>query len=287
MGQLSEKNTKNIELKNGALRAVLTPFGAQMTELWYKDLLIGTDGFVAGRYANRIRGGKLRIGGKVYDLDINDKGNTLHGGAKGFKILEWEVLEQSGSSIRFRIYSPDGDQGFPGGILVSVRYELTEDDRLKIDYEALAYADTVVNLTNHMYFNLNGGGPVSEHSLRIDADSITETDGLLIPTGRFLPVEGTRFDFRKMTTFVPGYDDNFVLNGSGMHTAAWLKGLRSGLSMDVATDQPGMQLYNTDTRICLETQHFADSQNHPEFPSTLLRAGETFRSETVYSFTEQ
>ena len=182
--------------------------------------------------------------------------------------------------------SEDGDQGFPGRLTVNAEYRLTGAD-LNIKYSAETDAPTAVNLTNHLYFNLNGGGPSKEHLLKINADKVLEVDGQLIPTGRLQDVKGTKFDYKRLKRFSPDFDCCYALNGSGSRQAAVLKGCASGVSMTVHTDQPGLQLYNTDTHICLETQHFPDSPNHPEFPCTILFRGQTFETKTTYSFRQE
>ena len=283
-----------IILKNGKLTAVIDPLGAQVKELWYGGLCVGKDGITVGRYANRIGGAAFSLGGETYRLSESENGNCLHGGEEGFDKRIWkaaapadglsEAPENSLKSAELQLVSPDGDQGFPGKLSVSVWFT-AENDSLIIDYRAVSDKDTVINLTNHTYFNLNGGGSAAGHLLSIDAEQITETDGSLIPTGRLLDVEGTRFDYRRQRRFEPDHDENYVLNGSEFRRAATLKGTESGLCMQVFTDQPGLQLYNTESAVCLETQHFADSPNHPEFPTALLKAGEVFASRTVYAFT--
>ena len=274
----------SVVLQNGIIRAVIDPLGACVKELYFSNVLVGRDGITVGRYANRIKGGKLAIGEKEYRLEGNENGHCLHGGPEGFDKRLWKLEERTESSARLTLLSPDGDQGFPGDLSVSVLYELGEEGSLSISYSARSSQDTAINLTNHTYFNLNGGGSAKAHSLQIDAQQYTEVDSELIPTGRLLPVDGTRFDFRVMRQFDPGHDENYVLQGSGMRSAACLMGDESCICMDVSTDQPGLQLYNTDTHICLETQHFPDSPNNPDFPTTLLKAGEEFRSRTIYSF---
>ena len=272
-----------ITISNGSLKACISHIGAEVKQLWYEDMLIATRGITIGRYANRIAGGKFTLNGKEYQILTNENGNTLHGGPGGFAKRPWDVVETTENKAVLSIVSDDGDQGFPGKLALCVSFEL-EDDALRINYEASCDEDTVINFTNHMYFNLNGGGEAKDHMIMIDANFITESDSQLIPTGKLLPVEGTRFDLRKLADFVPSYDDNFVLNGSGRRDAALLVGKKSGLEMTVTTDQPAMQLYNTASEICLESQHYPDSPNHPEFPTTVLKAEDVFRTETIYSF---
>ena len=286
------RSVREIEIKDGALTALIDPLGAQVKELWYGSIRVGRDGITVGRYANRIRGAAFSLGGKTYRLSANESGNCLHGGEEGFDKRLWSVEDGEGSSaapgaerksVCLSLIAEDGDQGFPGRLAVTVSFT-AENGSLIIDYCAVSDADTVLNLTNHTYFNLNGGGSAEDHLLSINADRITETGGTLIPTGRFTDVEGTRFDYRTERRFEAPHDENYVLCGTGFRKAASLKGTKSGICLEVFTDQPGIQLYNTNDAVCLETQHFADSPNHPAFPTTLLKAGEEFRSRTVYAF---
>ena len=273
-----------VRLENGRLKAVISPFGATIKQLWYGDIWIASKGITIGRYANRIGGARFELGGKEYALAANENGNILHGGPGGFAKRRWNVIMTGKTAACFSISSEDGDQGFPGKMALTVTFRLTDDGKLVIDYEAQSDADTVVNFTNHMYFNLNGQSDADGHLLQINADYTAEMGPGLIPTGKLLPVEGTRFDYRQMRDFEPGFDDCFAINGSGMRTAAKLYGSYSGIGMEVRSDQPAMQLYNTQTEVCLETQHFPDSPNRPEFPSTVLKAGEIFRTRTEYVF---
>ena len=289
MGLLSDK-TENmsadeyVRLENGKLKAVISPFGATIKELWFGDILIATKGFTPGRYANRIGKARFELGGREYVLAANENGNILHGGPGGFAKRRWDVVMTGKAAARLRMVSEDGDQGFPGMLILNVTFTLTNTGKLVVDYEAESFADTVVNFTNHMFFNLNGQSDADGHMLQINADKTAEMGPGLIPTGRLLPVEGTRFDYRKMRDFEPSYDDCFAIDGSGIRTAARLLGKLSGIEMEVRSDQPAMQLYNTKTEICLETQHFPDSPNRPEFPSTVLKAGDIFRTRTEYCF---
>ena len=272
-------------LENNNIKAVVSDTGAAIEKLFFKGIEVGKDGIIVGRYANRIAGGSITIDGAEYSLSVNEGRNTLHGGSEGFSTKTWDIVSSEMDRAELKLISCDMDQGFPGTLTVSVTYTLTDNDELVIDYLAEADRPTVINLTNHLYFNLNAGGDASEHMLLIDAGQITETDDCLIPTGRFTDVKGTRYDYRTLRNFEPSYDDNYVLEKADIHIqAAGLYGTRTGIGMKVYTDQPGLQLYNTKTHICLETQHFADSPHRPEFPSTILRPGETFRSETIYAF---
>jgi aldose 1-epimerase len=271
-------------------------------------------GATIGRYANRIAGGRFSLDGKVYQLPVNDGKNTLHGGPEGLFSKWWDARRTSDSSIIFSYRSKAGDEGFPGDLVVTVTYIL-DGNNLRLRYEAVADSPTVTNLTNHAFWNLNGegSGSIGNHVLQINGDQYTPVDAALIPTGKIEPVKNTPFDF---TTEKPmgrdiladneqlrcgkGYDHNYVINGSGLRLAASGRGDKTGIVMKVWSDQPGLQFYSGNlmegrnhlrkgrdefrTAFCLETQHFPDSPNEPGFPSTVLRPGETFRSETVYQF---
>lgn len=272
-------------------------------------------GAVVGRVANRISEGRFHLDHTEYQLALNDGLNHLHGGIKGFDRYVWEAFADGEQLVLSRT-SPEGEEGYPGTLQVQVTYELTEQNALRITYEAVSDADTLLNLTNHAYFNLNGqgSGTATGHVLQIHANEVTENDFCCVPTGRFLLVEGTPFDFRNpcrigqriedehpQIEYGKGYDINFVLDGKGSFArAATAIGDRTGLSMAVYTDQPGMQLYtanhmdgipgkggavyNARDAVCLETQGFPDAVNHPEFPSVVLQGGEPFRSVTEYRF---
>ncbi|WNZ11839.1 aldose epimerase family protein [Streptomyces sp. 11x1] len=257
-------------------------------------------GALIGRYANRIAGGRFTLDGRTYELVRNNPPNSLHGGPLGFDKRVWEAEGVAGGAgVRLSRVSPDGEEGFPGRLEVSATYTLAEDGRaLRIAYEAVTDAPTVVNLTNHSYWNLAGAtsGPAGGHELRIDASRVTPVDADLIPAGEPTDVEGTRFDFRVARKVGSGYDHNFVLDKGvteGAEPVAELWEPGSGRVLGVATTEPGMQLYTADRLegpfgpgdgIALETQHFPDSPNRPRFPSTELRPGGVHRSETVYGF---
>ncbi|MFE3514066.1 aldose epimerase family protein [Streptomyces sp. NPDC059166] len=252
-------------------------------------------GATVGRYANRIAGGAFAIDGRTYRVTPNEGRNTLHGGAVGFDKRVWEAREVPGG-VRFSLVSEDGEEGFPGRLEVSVTYTLDEDGALRIGYRATTDAPTVVNLTNHTYWNLAGAGSGNAlgQELRIAAGRITPADEQSLPTGAFLPVEGTRYDFREPRPVGPGHDTNYVLEETGGKPVAELHDPASGRLLTVRTTEPGLQLYTADhlggspfepcAGIALETQHFPDSPNRPEFPSTVLRPGEEFTSTTVYGF---
>ncbi|MFE5915637.1 aldose epimerase family protein [Streptomyces sp. NPDC056468] len=254
-------------------------------------------GALIGRYANRIAGGRFPLDGLTYALDPNDPPNSLHGGERGFDKRVWEVTPVE-HGVRLSRVSPHGEEGFPGRLEVSATYTLSSDRALRIAYEAVTDAPTVVNLTNHSYFNLAGAGSgnASGHELRLAASRYTPVDADLIPTGSLDEVAGTRFDFRQARKAGAGYDHNFVLNKGVTGAAeevAELYDPSTGRLLTVATTEPGLQLYTAEhlaepfapgDGIALETQHFPDSPNRPDFPSTVLRPGEVFRSETVYAF---
>jgi aldose 1-epimerase len=252
-------------------------------------------GALIGRYANRIGQARFPLDGAVYALEPNEGANCLHGGAHGFDKRVWDA-EPVEHGVRLSRVSPHGEQGFPGRLEVSATYTLDASGALHIAYEAVTDAPTVVNLTNHSYFNLAGAGHAGGHELRLAASRITPAGADLIPTGALQDVTGSRFDFRTARKVGSGYDHNFVLD-KGVTAApeevAELHDPASGRTLTVSTTEPGLQLYTADhlgepfapcEGIALETQHFPDSPNQPGFPSTVLRPGEVFRSETVYGF---
>ncbi|MEO8096233.1 MAG: aldose epimerase family protein [Acidobacteriota bacterium] len=272
-------------------------------------------GAIIGRYGNRIGGGRFSLNGTAYTLPKNDGGNQLHGGPRGFDKRLWHAKALSPQRLELSYLSKDGEEGFPGNLLVSVTYTLTDSNELNIDYSATTDKDTVINLTHHSYFNLAGEGDILGHQLSIHAERFTPVDKELIPTGEFRNVAGTPFDFRTATPigeridqrdqqllFGRGYDHNWALNrsGSGLESAAIVTDPKSGRVMEVLTTMPGLQFYSGNfldgtlqgkgrtyarrSAFCLETQFFPDSPNKPAFPSTILRPGSTFRSTTVYRF---
>lgn len=276
-------------------------------------------GATCGRFANRIAKGRFEIDGTVYDrLAINNGPNSLHGGVKGFTFQIWDAEQIDGRTVCFKYLSRDGEEGFPGNLSAEVAYHLTDDNSIEIGYRAVTDKPTVVNLTNHAFFNLSGEGPesVHDHLLTIHADKYIPIDETSIPYGRLDAVAGTPMDFTAPHTigeridtpteqlqFARGYDHSYVLNdwGKGVAHAARCVSPKTGIALDVYTTEPGVQLYTTNwmndhfvgkhgknykvrCAFCLETQHFPDSPNRPEFPSVVLRPGETFESSTVFKF---
>ncbi|QGV80788.1 aldose epimerase family protein [Streptomyces ficellus] len=237
-------------------------------------------GALVGRYANRIAGGAFTLDGRVHRLARNGGPNCLHGGERGFDKRVWDAEAVDGG-VRLSRVSPDGEEGFPGRLEVSATYTLDADGALRIAYRAVTDAPTVVALTNHSYWNLGGG-----HELRLAAGHFTPLDGSAIPTGEVASVAGTRFDFRTPRPVGTGLDHNFVLDGDRDGPAAELYSPRSGRLLTVRTTEPGLQVYAPEhpDGVALETQAFPDSPNRPRFPSTVLRPGEVYASETVYAF---
>lgn len=271
-------------------------------------------GATTGRFANRIAKGKFTLDGKQYTLATNNGPNHLHGGPKAFDKAMWrgEGFEAAdGSGVRLNYLSPDGEENYPGNLSTTVIYTLTKNNELKIDYRATTDKATPVNLTNHSYFNLAGAGDgdILRHELMLNAERYTPVDETLIPMGEIATVKGTPLDFTKSTAIGArivqvkgGYDHNYVLNSSdgSLALAAIARESKSGRVMEVHTTQPGVQLYTANfldgslrgiggtygkhAGFCLETQHFPDSVNRPNFPSTILRPGETYRQTTVHRF---
>ncbi len=279
-------------------------------------------GAIIGRYGNRVANGTFTLDGKTYTLPKNDGPNTLHGGTdKTFNKVVWDGEPLKGKAgVVFSYVSKDGDDGFPGNLKVKVTYTLTDENAIVIDYEATTDKATPINLTQHSYFNLagEGNGDILNQEMMINADRFTPVDKNLIPTGELRPVKGTPFDFTTSTKIGAriddsydqmvlghGYDHNFVLNrkkeDTGLVLAARAYDPSSGRVLEVSTTQPGVQFYTGNFldgtvtgkqghvykrryAFCLETQHFPDSPNHPDFPSTILKPGETFKSKTVFKF---
>jgi aldose 1-epimerase len=323
-------------LKDSGIEAAIITYGARIVSIRTPDCFgtmanvilsySGLDSYVAdqssylgavvGRYANRIASGRFSIGDRSYQAATNNHGNTLHGGAVGFDRRVWSAQPFS-SGVDLTLMSEDGDQGFPGNLTVRVRYSISANV-LRIDYFSSTDRATVVNLTNHAYFNLSGrsDAAILDDELAIAADRFTPIDSRLIPTGALSPVEGTPLDFRSKAVIgarigsyheqmelAGGYDHNFVLNGTSgeLRSVARLHNPASGRTLTVSTTKPGLQFYTGNsldskpygraqeghgrrTGLCLETQHFPDSPNHPNFPSTELRPGHVRRSTTIFEF---
>ena len=323
------------------IEATITNYGAIVVSLKtpdrsgkMADVVLGFDSFdgylsdhpyfgaVVGRYGNRIAKGRFTLNGKEYKLATNNGPNALHGGLKGFDKQIWQAQPVGNSGVRLTYVSKDGEEGYPGTLTTTVEYTLTDANELKLAYTATTDKDTVLNVTNHSYFNLagEGSGDILGHRLQIFADRFTPVDSTLIPTGELKPVAGTAFDFRQphaigeridaagdeQIKFGGGYDHNFVLNGSmgTMRPAARVSEPKSGRVMEVSTTEPGVQFYtgnfldgkikgkggkayNRRYAFCLETQHFPDSPNQPKFPSTVLKAGQKFTSATTFKFSTE
>lgn len=282
----------------------------------------GYFGCTAGRYANRIAKGKFTLDGKEYTLATNNGPNHLHGGVeRSLDKVIWDAApfeNDAGRGVVFTYKSPDGEEGYPGNLSIKVTYTLTDENEIRIDYEATTDKATPVNLTNHTYFNLSGAGEptILDHEVMIRADRYTPVDETLIPTGEIAPVEGTVFDFRDFHTIGEridtlndkpggGYDHNFVLNNQDgdLALAAVVRDPKSGRVLKEFTTEPGVQFYtgnfldgatgkggrkyNRRSGFCLETQHYPDSVNHPNFPSVILRPGETYTHTCVYQITAE
>jgi aldose 1-epimerase len=325
-------------LKDGALEARIITYGGIVISLKVPDksgksadVVLGYDsldgylakspyfGAIIGRYGNRIAGGKFTLDGKTYSIPPNDGPNALHGGPRGFDKVVWKA-KQIPHGIELSHVSPDGDQGFPGTLSAVVRYTLDGKD-LKIEYSATTDKNTVLNLTNHSYFNLagQGNGDILKHEVKLNAGRFTPVNDVLIPTGELATVQGTPFDFRKSTAVGArinddneqlrrgkGYDHNWVLDSGGgnLAEAAEVYEPTTGRVMQVWTDQPGVQFYTGNfldgtitgkdgkvyeqrSALCLETQHFPDSPNHPNFPSTELKPGQKYHTVTIYRFSSR
>jgi aldose 1-epimerase len=324
---INGKETRLLQLKNDqGLEVMVSNYGARIIRLDYNGLNVTPGipsldayasavapyhGATIGRYANRIAKGKFTVSGEDYVLPINNPPNHLHGGPQGFYCQVWEVENSYQNSLVLSYISEDGEEGYPGTVKVSVSYSLSATNELIIEYTARTSAPTPFNITNHAYFNLNGEGTILNHQLQINADHFTPVDETLIPTGELKKVEGTPFDFttpkrigehiesdEEQVKIGGGYDHNFVLNKetAALSFAAKAVGDKSGIVMEVYTEEPGMQLFSGNfeatkgdastfrNTFCLETQHFPDSPNQPGFPNTILAIGETFGSKTVYKF---
>lgn len=327
-------------LHNGDLTMQVTNFGGRVVSLWAPDregqkadIVLGYEtldryvnntgerflGAPVGRVANRIGYGKFTLEGKEYNTPLNNNGHTLHGGLKGIDMLVWDVMEVKPESITLHLVVPDGLDGFPGNLDITMTYALTADNEFVVTYSAVTDAPTVCNLSHHSFFNLKGeaGGTILDHVLTLKTDRITPTDAALIPTGEILPVEGTPFDFRQPTAIGDrieaqneqlingkGYDMNWVLeredNGQ-VETVATLYDPTSGRCMDVATDQVAIQFYSGNffdgtyngkygkplafrESVALETQKYPDAPNHDNFPSVVLNPGEEYTQTCIYKF---
>lgn len=338
--KIDGKETDLFVLKNAhGVQAAVTNYGARLVSLITPDksgnlvdIVVGFDtvggfknspdayyGATVGRYANRIANGKFLLDGVEYVLAVNNGPNHLHGGIKGFHDVVWDAELLDETSLLLTYKSADGEEGYPGNLDVELVYQLTNENELKLSFKAVTDRTTIVNLTNHAYFNLNGqgSGTIENHLLQINADHYTPIDETSIPYGVLEPVAGTPFDFRKPVAIGTkinedhvqlqnggGYDHNFVLNktsGEKLGFAAGALGDQTGIYMEVFTQEPGMQLYTgnfmkgqnkikggfTDekrTAFCLETQHFPDSPNRPAFPSTILQPEDVYQTETVFRF---
>ncbi len=326
------KNKNNVE-------AAFTNYGGRLISLMipdkerkFTDVVVGFSsveqykaskesyfGAIIGRFGNRIARGKFTLDDKTYNLFTNNGVNTLHGGKKGFQDVVWDARQTDEHTLEFTYLSKDMEEGYPGNLNVKVIYTLTDDNELKMEYEATTDKKTVVNLTNHAFFNLNGegSGQVLSHLVQINADRYTPVDSTLIPTGKYESVEDTPFDFRKPLSigariendniqlkYGKGYDHNYVLNsgkGEGLNLAATVWGDKSGIIMEVYTQEPGMQFYSGNfmqsknivkggskddfrTAFCMETQHFPDSPNQPSFPTTILKPKDIYKTSSVYKF---
>jgi aldose 1-epimerase len=334
------KKTSLYTLKNkNGVQALFTNYGGRLVSLivpdrngLLTDVVVGFDdvdkyrkstepyfGATIGRFGNRIAKGRFTLDGRQYQLTINNGLNTLHGGKKGFQDVVWDAEQPNEQTLIFSYLSKDMEEGFPGNLNVKVTYSLSEDNTLQMDYRATTDKKTVVNLTNHAFFNLNGegSGSILDHTLQINANQYTPVDTALIPLGNHESVTGTPFDFtkpmrigaminadNKQLAHGKGYDHNFVLiknKSQGITKAATITGDKSGIVMEIHTEEPGLQFYSGNfmqgkntfkngskddfrTAFALETQHFPDSPNQPAFPSTVLNAGEEYHTRSEYRF---
>ncbi len=302
---------KSIKTKDNNDRFVDTVLGFDtLAEYEKNDPYIGV---TVGRFANRVAKGQFEIDGETYQLPINNGPNALHGGLEGFSHKVWSIEILDENSVKMNYFSKDGEEGYPGNLNVSVTFSVVDETSLKIDYSATTDKSTIINLTNHTYFNLNGSGSILDHNLKINAESFLPTDDTNIPTGEIRSVSNTPFDF---TTVKPigqdiaventqlqygnGYDHNYIISGKIDEVAVESFSEESGIKMETFTTEPGVQLYTGNylldtygkngqiyanrTGFCVETQHWPDSPNKPEFPTTVLKPEETFKSTTIYRF---
>ena len=334
---LDGKKTYLFTLRNeSGCVAQICNYGARLVSLWipdqkgvFSDIILGFStidqylkanekyhGATIGRFANRIANGEFELEGKKYKLASNNGDHHLHGGSKGFESVIWDANQVDSSSLQLSYLSIHMEEGYPGNLHVQIKYQLTDDNQLRIEYVCTTDQTTVVNLTHHSYFNLKGEGveTIEDHFLHINAEKFTPLKEGSIPEGEILLVDNTAMDFRKERLIIEsiedgfdqikvgkGYDHNYVLNKSENHFAARVKESVSGRIMEVYTDQPGIQFYTANflngsdigkseksykrrSAFCLETQHFPDSPNQPHFPSTVLKQGESYTSFTSYKF---
>jgi Galactose mutarotase and related enzymes len=295
--------------KNGE-RVELT-LGYENPEDYIDDLQFM--GSTPGRYANRIKDAMFTLNGTTYQLTVNDRGSQLHGGRPSFAHRLWES-ERNENQVKNTYTSPDGENGYPGNLNVETCYTLNDNNEIVIEYSAISDADTVINLTNHAYFNLVGSGTILDHVLKLDADAYVVTDDNYSPTGEIRSVSGTHMDFTsakrlgdaifsddEMIKKYGGLDSSFTINGTGLRSAAILNDPESGRTLEVITDLPGVQVYTSQmlpegtigrggiayvphSAVCLEAQNYPDAPNQPNFPSPVLRAGETFKATIIYRF---
>ena len=325
--QFTLTNTNGMEVKIIEYGGVVTSILAPDKEGNLENVVLGFDsmegyltpppyfGALIGRYGNRIGGAQFTLNGETYELAANNGRNHLHGGPVGYDKVLWTGTPKGGNAVELTYLSKDGEEGYPGNLDITVVYTLTDANELKIDYHATTDKATPVNLTNHSYFNLSGDPEslILDHVLTIHADGYTPVDFGLIPTGEIAEVEGTPFDFTepfeigaRIGDVRGGYDHNWVLNESdaAMPLVATLKDPQTGRTMEVYTTEPGLQFYSGNfldgslvgpdgskfvqhSALCLETQHFPDSPNKPEFPSTILEPGDTYETSTIYKFSAE
>lgn len=318
----------------GGMKITVSDYGATLVNVFVpdregtvRDVVLGYDdaagyeagdkffGATVGRIANRIGGAEFELNGKTYRLEKNNNGNNLHSGLNFYNKRMWKVEEADDAHVVFSLNSPDGDQGYPGEVDLQVTYTLTDENEVKIHYHGVPVDDTIINMTNHSYFNLNGEGSESAmgQSAWINADAFTVADSESIPTGEIAPVEGTPMDFRtakalgrdieedyEQLRFGGGYDHNWALNGTGYRKVASLQSEESGILMEVFTDLPGMQVYCSNflegdkgkngavygrrCAVCFETQYFPDAVHKENFEGPVVRAGEVYDTTTAYKF---
>lgn len=321
------QNGKGMEIKVSDYGAALVQVRVPDKEGRLLDVVLGYDdvqgyeagnaffGATIGRVANRIGNGEFQLGGRTYELTRNDGQNTLHGGRDFYNKRIWKTGKTGEDHVEFLLDSPSGDQGFPGNVKISVTYTLTKDNEIKIQYRAVPDADTLINLTNHSYFNLSGhaSGTVLAQEVMLYADAYARADSQSIPTGEIVPVSGTPMDFRQLKPigaeideayealeFGKGYDHNWVLNKKGYRKAAFMRSKESGIAMEVYTDLPGLQfytanfvdhekgkegaVYNMRQAACFETQYFPDAVHKDHFEGPEVKAGEIYETTTAYRF---